>query len=186
MQEYNAIYKAGGYDGIYHRHYRDTPYYPMWQRAALYLNKDSRILDLGCGPGQFAHMLFDMGVKHYRGIDFSSEAIRLARKTGGDFACEDILTCDWGDYDVVVCLETLEHIENDLGVIKRIGKGRRVVFSVPDYDSPTHVRTFRDMAAVKRRYGKMVNITRSSEFEIENNKIAKKGHIFICAGTKII
>lgn len=179
MQEYDVIYKAGGCRGIYRRHYRNTPYYPLWKKAASYIDLKSRILDLGCGPGQFAQMLFDMGVKNYRGIDFSAEAIRMAREKGSGFICADILTCDYGDYDTVVCLETLEHIPGDLAVIGRIKKGASIIFSVPDYDSPTHVRLFKDMKKVKNRYGRLIDIRESSEFIISEKSFGK---IYLCKG----
>jgi 2-polyprenyl-3-methyl-5-hydroxy-6-metoxy-1,4-benzoquinol methylase len=148
--------------------------------VASYIDKDLKILDLGCGPGQFARMLFDMGLKNYRGIDFSAEAIRLAKKTGGNFVCDDILKCDYGDYDIVVCLETLEHIPGDLAVIRRIKKGKKIIFSVPDYESPTHVRVFKELEEVRERYGADIMLMRPFEFIIN-----KKGNsIFLCKGTK--
>ena len=64
----------------YRQHYRDMIYYfPMWQYIISKLSKDDKILDLGCGPGHLAHMLYDNGFKTFIGIDFSKIAIEMAK-----------------------------------------------------------------------------------------------------------
>lgn len=50
-----------------------------WAQAVLELGEGSRILDLGCGPGLYAHRLARAGVKVV-GMDVSSRSIAYARE----------------------------------------------------------------------------------------------------------
>ena len=45
-------------------------------------------------------------------------------------------------YEIVICLETLEHLQDDLAVIEKIKPGAYVIFSVPNFDYESHVRHF--------------------------------------------
>ena len=52
----------------------------MWTVLADRIRRSGAksVLDIGCGPGQFAACLFDMaGIETYTGLDFSAEAIRM-------------------------------------------------------------------------------------------------------------
>ena len=58
-------------------------YQPLFNTAADFLpapRKCSTIIDLGCGTGWFAKVLFDRGYTRYIGIDFSPAMIEKARK----------------------------------------------------------------------------------------------------------
>ena len=43
--------------------------------------KNKKVLDVGCGTGLFAHSVAKAGAKNVLGIDFSLEAINLAKET---------------------------------------------------------------------------------------------------------
>ena len=66
---------------IYNKHYTDIRYFLVWEYVMkiLSVDKSSKILDLGCGPGHLAEMLHDKEFKSYTGIDFSKVAIEQAR-----------------------------------------------------------------------------------------------------------
>src|SRR4051812_43644242 len=75
---YDAAYKA---IDTYHAPYRNSHYYFLWCVLAdrIRAGKHRAVLDIGCGPGQFAHCLFDLaGIERYVGLDFSSHAVSLA------------------------------------------------------------------------------------------------------------
>jgi 2-polyprenyl-3-methyl-5-hydroxy-6-metoxy-1,4-benzoquinol methylase len=118
-----------------------------------------RVLEVGCGAGQLAAFLLEQGDEYYVGLDFSPTAIELARKNapGGRFvvwdACSTEIHADV-PHDVLVCMEVLEHIENDLGVVSNFRPGARCLCSVPSFPWESHVRHFADGSAVRERYGR--------------------------------
>ncbi|MHA2366851.1 MAG: class I SAM-dependent methyltransferase, partial [Candidatus Hodarchaeales archaeon] len=68
---YNDYYKQ---DMSYHVHYKESNYYNLWKEVLKLIDDEKllcKILDAGCGTGQFANMLYDYGVDNYMGIDFS-------------------------------------------------------------------------------------------------------------------
>lgn len=48
--------------------------------------------------------------------------------------------------------ELLEHVDDDLGVLRQIPRRTLTLFSVPNFDDPAHVRYFSSETAVGRRY----------------------------------
>lgn len=161
---------AGYYDSIYgdsdeyRRHYADSVYYASWTVLADRMRRAGckRILDIGCGPGQFASLLHDAGFTDYQGLDFSSQAITMARQRVPSFrfVVDDALKSEviaQPGYDVVVSLEFLEHIEPDLAILARIAAGTRVLATVPNFPSHSHVRHFTSVAAVAERYAPLLD-----------------------------
>lgn len=174
---------ADYYDEIFTRekgfntHYKDSYYYVHWTQVISYLKRiqEPAILEVGCGTGQLAHYLFDEGYKNYCGFDFSHKAIELAKeRVDQKFFVADALhmTSYDAEYNTVVCLEVLEHIGNDLGVLELINTGTKIVFSVPNFDTESHVRWFLNERQIKSRYYKIV------DFE----SITRIGNIYICFG----
>jgi len=143
----------------YHEHYTRSRYYFLWVVVAdRILRAGGRsVLDLGCGPGQFAALLRDKGVLGYLGLDFSDGAIALARSACPEFRFDvaDIIASpvlNEDPYDVVVGLEFLEHVEADRGVLRRIRSGASFYGTVPNFPDPAHVRYFENTEAVRARY----------------------------------
>jgi 2-polyprenyl-3-methyl-5-hydroxy-6-metoxy-1,4-benzoquinol methylase len=126
----------------------------------------SRLLDAGSGPGVIS---FDMGRRFpettIQGVDLDEDAVRIsnhiAKKNGATnvkfrkSAIEDLDEKDF--FDLIVCVDILEHIENDLNTIKvlfrLITPGGILVLHIPslyrrypvwrkmlNFDVPTHVR----------------------------------------------
>lgn len=163
---YRENIEPGGMTGIHqetirglHRHFK--------------IDDASIIMDLGCGPGWFAKELRRSGYTgRYVGVDFSKVAVDQAR-TWVDkerLATIDYLF-DWVDLrkfqidvsestkeeraaTIVVALEVLEHLEDDVGVLRRIVPvSTQVLLSVPTYDSSSHVRWFKPTDDLAARYG---------------------------------
>jgi 2-polyprenyl-3-methyl-5-hydroxy-6-metoxy-1,4-benzoquinol methylase len=146
----------------YHVHYSQSPYYFLWCVILDRLRRTSvrRLIDIGCGPGQFAQLVSDNLDVDLLGVDFSGTAIELARANcpGQRFLCEDMRTSTLLRttlYDHLVCLEFLEHVEFDLDVLAQIHSGTRCFLSVPNYPSPGHVRYFTKSQDVEKRYGEI-------------------------------
>ena len=54
--------------------------------------------------------------------------------------------------NLFICLEVLEHVENDINVIKKMCPKSEFIFSVPNYDSLGHVRLFNNENEIRERY----------------------------------
>lgn len=165
---YNDAYKSGGGIGNYHRHYKQSFYYPSWQKAMSYLSalkRDFSILEIGCGAGQFANMLFDNGFTNYIGFDYAAEGVALAKRNNperaGQFVVGDAFQTELmeKEYGLVICFEVLEHVQNDLALLQRIRPGTRMLLSVPNFDDPYHVRHFKSKDEVWERYSQVVRIS---------------------------
>lgn len=79
----------------------------------FHLQKDAKVLDLGCGNGRVYELLKDMGVQYY-GLDISQELVKLAKKSvpKGHFVVGDLLKTPYKDneFDLIICMATLHHI----------------------------------------------------------------------------
>ncbi len=133
----------------YQGDYRGSFYLPVWKTivARLRTANVGSILDLGCGPGQFAALLREEGFERYVGIDFSATAIALARERCPEFTfcVADLNAFEFQTLprsDAVVATEVLEHIKQDLDVLRRLPPGTLFVGSVPAFDWESHVRYF--------------------------------------------
>jgi 2-polyprenyl-3-methyl-5-hydroxy-6-metoxy-1,4-benzoquinol methylase len=143
----------------YRQHYSKSSYYFLWAVVADRIARSGvrQILDIGCGPGQFASLLHDKGIRSYRGLDFSSKCITMAKHRCPffEFAIADLShTAILRDlpYDAIVSLEFLEHVPFDLEVVGGIRRGTKVFATVPNFPYVSHVRHFTSEADVRLRY----------------------------------
>ncbi|KKN42137.1 hypothetical protein LCGC14_0716410 [marine sediment metagenome] len=144
----------------YNCHYSDTVYYEMWKKVISYIDHSDVILEIGCGTGQFAEMLFThLDYHSYIGIDFSKVAIQKAiERNGQRFFLHDARKSFDSNYNTVICLETLEHIDNDIIVLKNLKSGTKFIGSVPIGNDPAHVRVFLTPESIIERYGTLLDI----------------------------
>jgi len=100
--------------------------------------KGKRILSVGCGTGQDIYFLTRDNEVY--GIDSSETAVTLARRYGvrakvGDL--EKPLDFKDGEFDVIVCKDILEHLDNPLQLMKEIYRLLRedgyLVVNVPNH-----------------------------------------------------
>lgn len=128
-----------------------------------WLGAGLRILDVGCGDGPFGRLCIDLGCS-YVGVDISSVAIENAKKLVPEakFHCADMRVnrslVTEGDYEVIVFLEFLEHIEKDREVLMEIPSGKTVLFSVPTFWSKEHVRIYETEQDIIDRYQDLLEI----------------------------
>lgn len=174
----------------YHVHYSSSAYLPVWESIANRVASGTKILEIGCGSGQLAHLLLDKGILGaYVGFDFSSIAIQLARRNlpAERFEVADAKTTELfssADYDTVICTEVLEHIVDDILVLERIPSGKRVVATVPDFDWDSHVRFFADANEVRTRYGDLFKMLEVSESFHANDPHRHRGTLFVMCGVR--
>lgn len=149
-----------------------SPYYPVWRSVLTkHLEAKCKILDVGCGPGQFAKLCINAG-HPYEGVDFSKEAVKIAKKLNPTvtFHVVDVVKnrslIAKGDYDTITFMQFLEHIKEDLEVLESIPEGKNVVLSVPKFWSKGHVRVFNDLKAVYSRYRDLLEITGFDDYRL--------------------
>lgn len=162
----------------YRKPFGESKYFHLWAQVLQLIPNDASILDIGCGTGQFAHMVdsCEIPVKHYRGFDISGAAIEIARslKLPKNFYKISAYEIDIENEDFIICLETLEHI-NDFKFIERIPMGVEIVFTVPDFADPAHVRYFKNITEIVHRYERHIDFSHIEKFE----------SWFVCKGVRI-
>ena len=143
----------------YYYPYYKSHYYPLWTVVLdrIIRNKDCSILEVGCGTGQFASMLSENGISSYCGFDFSYKRIEQAKKINSNisFVVADAFVTDLFEtytYNSIVCMEVLEHIDDDIGLISRVPFGKRFYGTVPNFPEVNHVRHFSSTDDVVERY----------------------------------
>ena len=88
--------------------------------------KDKTVLDIGCGGGILAESMARKGAK-VTGIDLSEKALKVADlhslETGVTvryemIAAEEMAAREPGRYDVVTCMEMLEHVPDPAAIVR--------------------------------------------------------------------
>ena len=137
------------------------------------LNRDVRILDVGCSGGPQMKSFIEMGYTNIYGLDISERAIDLCNKRGlNNVFVMDAEKTDFKDdeFDLLVVSDVLEHLENDelaLSEWHRILKpGGKLIVFVPAFQflwSPHDETNFH-----YRRYSKtsLINRFKEADFEI--------------------
>jgi len=143
----------------------NSPYYPLWMVAVNSMKGYLRVLDAGCGPGQFGELCVKANHK-YVGLDYSSTAVELAKAKGYGTYYHVDLNLDtsmvrMGKYDIFTAIEALEYIEKDLELIHSIPDGKSVIISGPNYPGVEHLRFFHSMDAFKERYESFLRLEKS-------------------------
>jgi len=152
----------------------------------------ANVLDAGSGPGVITFLLAARYPEaRVTGIDLSSEEIEncriiaaRAKYKNTDFEEADISHLPWkGHFDLIVCIDILEHIENDSSALESLAEalspGSTLILHVParhrrypvfkktlNFEVPSHVRVGYTLEQVK----KLV--------EDAQLKILKAGHTF--------
>lgn len=175
------------YLDVYNQHYTESSYYFLWSVLAdrMMGSQARSVLDIGCGTGQVALLLKDKGLERYHGFDFSRKRIEMARQTcpAFSFSHADAFQTDLFhtlDYDTVICLEFLEHVERDTDVLERIRPGSRFYGSVPNFPNIAHVRHFQTTGEVHTRYAPFFDDLRVDAFLRDTKGIT----FFLMEGTK--
>lgn len=139
------------------------------------IKSKNNILDVGSGVGTIDFYLASKGSK-VTGIEVSKSAIEVAKMTARVLNLEehikyintDFLTWEGNTkYDLIICSEVLEHLENDEKAIskihKHLRKGGKVIVTVPSKNAPLHklglADNFDKEVGHLRRYT-MENLTR--------------------------
>lgn len=137
----------------------DNPYRPLWTRTAALVGTGQIVVELGCGTGRLGSILAPRS-RSYVGLDFAPRLIEEARRfaPGVTFEVCDLRTDPIPPATVYVANEVLEHLDDDLALIERLPRGAGIVFSVPSFDSASHVRFFPRRGEATQRYRDVVAV----------------------------
>jgi 2-polyprenyl-6-hydroxyphenyl methylase / 3-demethylubiquinone-9 3-methyltransferase len=93
--------------------------------------KDQKVLDIGCGGGILADSMARRGA-HVLGIDLAGKALKVAQLHAleaqtpnieyRDISAEDLARSQAGQYDIVTCMEMLEHVPKPALVVQACAK----------------------------------------------------------------
>jgi SAM-dependent methyltransferase len=109
---------------------KQRSYYPQqrWEWAVVAgrvksrTDSDVRLLEIGCGTGEFLKRVGDLPNVNAVGLDTTQGSVDIARSAGLDVQClslEDYLATDVGDglFDVVAAFHCLEHVPDPKGFV---------------------------------------------------------------------
>ncbi|MDD3679430.1 MAG: methyltransferase domain-containing protein [Candidatus Shapirobacteria bacterium] len=159
-------------------------YKPLFRELKKYIKKNSMILDAGCGEGNISLILAKKN-NNITGIDISKKAINTAKKKAKilglekrtKFFVRDIHNFKLKEkFDFVVCVEVLEHIENDSQTIKNISnhikKFGLLIITTPSKNAPLYrlknVKEYdKKIGHIRRYYEKdLINKLEKNDLEI--------------------
>lgn len=136
----NSIYETGEYverNPTYH--VEDS----LWKARHILrlLEKNSleprTICEIGCGAGEILKQLQSAlpAETDFFGYDISPQAIELCRQRANErlqFHCADLIAADTPDFDLLLCIDVFEHVQDYIGFLRDLrGKARYKVFHIP-------------------------------------------------------
>jgi hypothetical protein len=83
------------------------------------------VCEIGCGAGEILRQL-QAGLPETTelyGYEISSQAFALCEERAGErlhFYCEDLLASDAGPFDLLLCIDVFEHVEDYLGFLRKL------------------------------------------------------------------
>ncbi|MBC7383802.1 MAG: class I SAM-dependent methyltransferase [Bacteroidia bacterium] len=109
-------------DSYFNNRVVDPAYYesyqiPRYLKPVIPTDKNIKVLDIGCGYGQFLSKLKEEGYTHLMGIDISNEAINECRKKGLSVTqvndIREYVVTGSEKFDFIIMSHVLEHIDKD-------------------------------------------------------------------------
>jgi hypothetical protein len=131
-------------DGTYSRrnpsyHTEDSAWKAQQIYKAIERNKlqPRTVCEIGCGAGEILSRLqvFLPAETQLCGYEISPDAFALCESRRNDrlrFFCEDLLSKDGEVFDLLLCIDVFEHVDDYLGFLRRLrSKSRHKIFHVP-------------------------------------------------------
>lgn len=126
--------------------YKIAPtYYTRLKRVQANIVPGTRLLNAGCGTGEYNYYLKD-AFRTSHGIDINEEDIEVARSLNQDpdihYDTGDITDLDFPDgfFDSIICIDVLEHVERPEDVLRELSRvlkpGGQLIASIPHKHYP--------------------------------------------------
>jgi len=139
---YDKVYLKGEEDHFTWSLLLETPMSDIYEVLKEISWKSKKVLDVGCGTGFFAFKAAKKGA-NVLGIDFSKEAIAIAKKkyTLRNLKFENLdVKKITGKYDIIVSIGTLEHMKNPLHTLKLLknylNPSGKIIVTSPNWTNP--------------------------------------------------
>lgn len=135
---------------IWEKHAKEWGKNPFYSRETTFIKwllefskQTDKILDQGCGIGQYALSIYRLGFKNVIGLDFSEKLLKIAKKNASnlnydvEFVKGDIRKMPFkkNSFDVVISAGIVEHVpetEKAVSELSRVIKKNKYLFiSVP-------------------------------------------------------
>ena len=130
-QDYEEVYHVTRHNNLY----EDSEYYFVRARVSVYeyfrglVKKYEKVLEYGCGLGQNIYL-----IRNAVGYDESKFAVEFCRRKGIN-STNKIKSLKEGSFDIVLCCEVLEHLEEPLKALKEINSklknGGKLILVLP-------------------------------------------------------
>jgi 2-polyprenyl-3-methyl-5-hydroxy-6-metoxy-1,4-benzoquinol methylase len=132
-------------EALVQRFERFAPWYAALLGRFLPQDRGARILDCGCGYGNFSYFLKKSGYRNVRSVDLDPNQVALARAVGLNAEVADVsevLAEQGATYDCIVAVDFLEHLDKEEAIrfLERASEALRVpgllILRTPSCDSP--------------------------------------------------
>ena len=141
---YDGVYRKG--EGAHYTKLRLAGKKLAADRAAVLEEmpwKGKTVLDVGCGTGETAYYIAKKGADRVVGLDYSPEAIAVARATHQHphlfFEKKDVKDVK-EKFDVIITMGTLEHTDNPFAMLKKfksmLNPGGSIIVTSPNWSNP--------------------------------------------------
>lgn len=118
---------------------RDYRAEALRQAAWEHMQPAACVLDVGCGTGDNLRYILRDGASFF-GLEYAERTAQVARQVLGDRAVIDVgsataIPHESGQFDLVLCIEVLEHVEEDEAALREIARvlkpGGALILSLP-------------------------------------------------------
>jgi len=150
---------------------KDISYYSSDRRdfISIFPEGMKKVLDVGCGAGNFGQYLKKVTPAEVVGIEINEEAARIARQNLDRVICADVekglFDFEEGYFDIIIFADVLEHLIDPWAVLKKMRKylraGGYILVSVPNI----------------RYYRILLNIIFKGEFKYTDFGILDAAHL---------
>jgi SAM-dependent methyltransferase len=158
---------------------RTQGFRPVWAVLAEHVRRSGAqsVIEVGCGSGEFARLLRDLGIVNYLGLDTNSARLARARSACPEYRFDvaDVFLTNHlrsEDYDVAVMTGFLEFVRWDLVALELVRPHRRVLGTVTAGDEPGRVRQFTSAGQVLDHYSPVLRDLRVEPIHLPHGRTA--------------
>jgi Methyltransferase domain len=174
VTEHETIYQTGEYVEKNPTYHVEDSAWKAGQVLKMIEKNNLRsqsICEIGCGAGEILRQLQSRLAQdtEFYGYEISPQAFALCRERDNDhlhFFCQDLLRTDAGPFDLALCLDVFEHVEDYLDFLRELRpKATQHIFHIPLDLSVQSVWRGRPLLRVREQVGHLHYFTRETALE---------------------